>query len=517
MKHLLLLLTISTTIFSCSKTDTRAKKPKPDSTTSTITYKEKYRPSYHFSPDHNWTNDPNGLVYYKGEYHIFYQFNPFGNRWGHMSWGHAVSQDLLHWRHLPVAIEEYVKNGDSTMIFSGSAVVDSNNTTGFFAKDSAGIVAMYTSHIHNGSQQIRQHQSIAYSTDRGRTFKLYDGNPVLDEKLKDFRDPKAFWYEPEKKWVASIVVPNKFKARFYESKDLKSWRLLSEFGPIGDTAKIWECPDLVQVPMLNDPSTKKWVLIISNSHPQGPTYVGMQYFVGNFDGKKFTAENPGQYPLYLDYGKDYYAAVTYNNIPKEDGRTLLLGWANNWAYAQDIPTYPWKSAMTLPREIYLKKTPAGDRIIQLPSKEVAGLRGESIDYTLLGSTIKEQAFEIEYEFKGGSSKNFGLKLITGSNEETIIGYDRGRKQVYFDRMKSGNVTFHPNFPSVERAPAELKDGKLKLHIFVDRSIVEVYINDGEQVITDQIFPTGDDYKVESFANDGDVSHEIHTWKVNPVW
>jgi sucrose-6-phosphate hydrolase SacC (GH32 family) len=208
--------------------------------------------------------------------------------------------------------------------------------------------------------------------------------------------------------------------------------------------------------------------------------------------------------------------VTFNNVPKEDGRTILLGWANNWAYGQDIPTFPWKSAMTLPREIYLKKTSAGDRIIQLPSKEVIGLRGDSIDYTLLGSTIKEKAFEIEYEFNGGSATNFGLKLITGANEETVIGYDRNRKEVYFDRMKSGNVKFHPNFPSIERAPAELKNGKLKLHIFVDHSIVEIYINEGEQVITDQIFPNGDDYKVQEFS-DGDAKTNIKTWTVNAVW
>jgi fructan beta-fructosidase len=508
------ILLLAAFIIGCSRQQSEKSAVDTDST-SVKKYSEKYRPQYHFTPDHNWINDPNGLVYYKGEYHLFYQYNPYGNRWGHMSWGHAVSKDLLHWEHLPVALEEYVKNGDSTMIFSGSAVADLQNTSGFFEKDSAGLVAIYTSHVHEGNNQITQHQSIAHSND-ARKFTVYENNPVLDEKLKDFRDPKVFWYEPEKKWVMTVVIPDKFKARFYESKDLKSWKLLSEFGPLGDQAKIWECPDLLQVPMLDDPSKKKWVLLVSNSHPQGPTFVGMQYFVGNFDGKTFTADNPKQYPLYLDYGKDFYAAVSFNHVPKEDGRTIILGWANNWAYGQDIPTFPWKSAMTLPRELYLVKTLVGERIIQRPIKEAATLRGDSIDYHNLGIAFKEKAFEIEYEFTSGTASNFGIRLITSPNEETVIGYDRVKKEVYLDRTRSGNVSFHKDFPSIERAPAELKEGKLRLQIFVDHSIIEVYINGGEQVITDQIFPTGD-YKVVTFAKDGETVTSIKTWTIKSTW
>lgn len=517
--HHTLLLAIIT--FSCSQRQ-------PDESTSTADslpakkYEEQYRPQFHFSPDHNWTNDPNGLVYYRGEYHLFYQYNPYGNRWGHMSWGHAVSKDLLHWAHLPVAIEEYVKNGDSTMIFSGSAVVDLQNTSGFFGKDSSGIVAIYTSHVHDGNNQITQHQSIAHSAD-APTFKVYENNPVLDEKLKDFRDPKVFWYEPQKKWVMAVVIPDKFKARFYESKDLKSWKLLSEFGPLGDQAKIWECPDLLQVPMLNDPSKKKWVLLISNSHPQGPTFVGMQYFVGDFDGKTFTPDNPKQYPLYLEYGKDFYAAVSFNHVPKEDGRTIILGWANNWAYGQDIPTTPWKSAMTLPRELYLIDTPKGHRIVQHPLREIETLRTDTIAIAQLEKGINSKAFELQYEFKKGSAKKYGVKLITGPNEETIIGYDSDKSEVYLDRTRSGQVAFHKDFPSIERAPATLKDGRLMLHIFVDHSIIEVYINDGEQVITDQIFPTGTTYKVENFVEGGEAGNlfvkavTMQAWILKSTW
>lgn len=515
MKNLITLLCALTFFSACSpKHKTEQTEPVQEKK-----YTEKYRPAFHFSPDHNWTNDPNGLVYLDGEYHVFYQYNPLGNTWGHMSWGHAVSKDLLQWKHLPVALSEYIdkQSGDSTMIFSGSAVVDVNNTSGFFPKDSSGIVAIYTSHLHRNNKQLTQHQSIAYSNDRGRTFTNYQNNPVLDIKKKDFRDPKVFWYEHEKKWIMSVVIPDQFIAQFYESKNLKEWKFLSDFGPIGDTAKIWECPDLIEVSVAGQPEKKKWVLLISNSHPQGPRYVGMQYFVGNFDGKKFTADNPKQYPLYLDYGKDFYAAVTFNNIPKEDGRTILLGWANNWAYAQAIPTSPWRSAMTLPRELYLKNTAQGYRLIQKPIRELLSLRADSIDHHHLGSIFKEQAFEIEYEFIGGSTNNFGLTLATGKDEETIIGYDKAKEEVYLDRTKSGNVKFHPDFSSIERAPVKLKDGRLKLNIFIDHSIVEVFINDGEQVITDQIFPTSNEYEIKTFSKEGDAITNVNVWKMKSVW
>lgn len=482
-------------------------------------YTEQYRPAFHFSPDHNWINDPNGLLYFDGEYHLFYQYNPFGNKWGHMSWGHAVSNDLLHWEHLPVAITEYTDktSGDSTMIFSGSAVADVNNTSGFFTNSKGGIVAIYTSHVHRDNQQLTQHQSIAYSADRGRTFTRYTNNPVLDKKLKDFRDPKVFWYEPEKKWVMTVVVPDKFKAQFYESKNLKEWSLLSEFGPLGDTAKIWECPDLIEVPLLDSPAKRKWVLLISNSHPQGPTFVGMQYFVGNFDGRKFTPEYPKQYPLYLEYGKDFYAAVTFNNVPKNDGRTIMLGWANNWAYGQDIPTEPWRSAMTLPRELYLKNTAYGYRLVQKPVKELAAIREDSVKYTPPGKVFPGKSFEVNYTYTTGDAAKFGFKIITGENEETVIGYDRSLQEVYIDRTKSGNVSFNSNFPSVDRAPVKLRNGKLKLQVFVDNSIVEVFINDGEQVITDQIFPTSSKYSLQQFAEGGTAEADMRVWKIKSVW
>jgi fructan beta-fructosidase len=472
-------------------------------------YKEQYRPQFHFTPDHNWTNDPNGLVYFKGEYHLYYQYNPLGNRWGHMSWGHAVSDDLMHWKHLPVAIDEYVDGvGDSVMVFSGSAVADINNTSGFFDKDSAGLVAVYTSHVHRAKNGLRQNQSIAYSKDKGRTYSRYEKNPVLDIGLKDFRDPKAFWHEPSKQWIMVTVIPDRFKAHIYGSKNLRDWKFLSQFGPMGDTARIWECPDLFEISYGGE---KKWVLLISNSHPAGPTYVGMQYFVGQFDGKNFTADDPSQYPLYLDYGKDYYAAITYNNVP--DGRLLLLGWANNWAYGEDIPTSPWKSAMAFPRELSLRAIDGKPRLIQQPMSRYLELRGAEIKEPLNNETRSAVISLVVEPFPGTHA---GLRILKTDSSETVVGYDEASGEVYIDRTKSGNVSFHKDFASVDRAPVRVVDGKLTLLIFVDQSIVEVFVNGGEQVITSQVFPTGKGASIEMFSNDG-APMNVEAWEMNSSW
>ncbi len=417
------LLFISLVLAACSKPKEQAEQ----------TSQDRYRPAYHFTPQKNWNNDPNGLVYYDGEYHLYYQYNPYGDKWGHMSWGHAVSKDLFNWEHLPVAIEEYTDaEGDSIMIFSGSAVVKGDT-----------IVAIYTGH-----KATRQHQNVAFSVDEGRTFTRYEKNPVIDLGLKDFRDPKVFWYEPQKKWVMTVVIPDQRKAQFYESKDLLEWKLLSEFGGVGDLTKIWECPDLFKI---ND---DKWVLLISGSHPQHGPFPGMQYFIGSFDGTKFVADNPSQYPLYVDYGKDFYAAVTYNNEPF--GRKILLGWTANPAYAGDLPTRPWRGGMSMPRELSLYESPDGLRLRQVP-------------ITNAGPWFVE---------------------LAPSDTVDVLGATLGYRSdsVYLDRRKAGDVSFNKNFPSIERAPARLIDGKVKLQIYIDASIVEVYINNGEAVITDHVFP-----------------------------
>ena len=279
----------------------------------TPTYKEPWRPQFHFSPAINWTNDPNGLVYYRGEYHLFFQHNPFGNTWGHMSWGHAVSNDLVHWHQLPVAIPE--ENG--IMIFSGTCFADTANTSGLGKRNGPGpLVAIYTGYTGPG-----QAQYLAYSFDQGRTWTKYTGNPILDLHKKDFRDPKVFWYAPKKQWVMVLMLPDKHVMQVYSSKNLTSWTHLSDFGPLGDTTGVWECPDLSQVPVEGYPARKKWVLLMSqNPHP------AMQYFVGEFDGTRFINQNPVPPVRRPDYGQDYYAAIAYNQLPALPQAPASIGW-----------------------------------------------------------------------------------------------------------------------------------------------------------------------------------------------
>jgi len=286
-------------------------------------YTEPFRPQFHFSPAKHWTYDPNGLVFYKGEYHLFYQYNPFGNQWGHMSWGHAVSPDMVHWEHLPVALAEE----NSVMIFSGSAVVDRHNSSGL-CQSSDCLVAIYTGHT-----PTRQTQNIAFSNDRGRTWTKFKNNPVIDLGMRDFRDPKVFWYEPTHRWIMVVALPKEQKVRFFGSTDLKRWNALSDFGPAGATHGDWECPDLFPLP-LDGGRGSRWMLSI-NINPgalQGGS--GNQYFIGQFDGTRFTNDNPPSQTLWADYGKDFYASTSFNNIPASDGRRVWMGWLSNWLYAR---------------------------------------------------------------------------------------------------------------------------------------------------------------------------------------
>jgi fructan beta-fructosidase len=458
--------------------------------------REKYRPVFHFSPEKNWTNDPNGLVYYEGEYHLFFQYNPYGDTWGHMSWGHAVSTDWVSWKQLPVAIEEYQDpiTGDSTMIFSGTCVVDKNNSSGL-CEGNDYLVAIYTSHVHKNNQGLRQHQSVAYSNDKGRTWKRYDKNPVLDIQRTDFRDPKVFWHGPQQKWVMALVIPDLFKVQFYQSKNLLQWELMSEFGHAGDSLKIWECPDLYELPVQGQPAKTKWVLSLSGSHPAGPGFVGMQYFVGDFDGNRFISGQKN--PLYLEYGKDFYAGIVFNNVKK---RTVMLGWVNNWTYANVVPTSPWRGAFSLPRELALTETSEGFRLTQKPIEELVNMRSEEVsDIALLNSN----AFELSVEIPQGG----GIRLFKSGNEETIIGYANGK--IYLDRTRSGNVSFQKNFASVESVVVSQAPEKMVLRLFADHSIIEVFSEDGLYAITDQVFPTKKNTPVELFGG----AKVLRAWKM----
>ena len=303
-----------------------------------------YRPVFHYTPQRNFMNDPNGLVYYRGEYHLFHQYNPFGNQWGHMSWNHAVSTDLIHWTYLPVALKEE----DGVMIFSGSAVADEKNTSGFGTKENPPLVAIYTGHRVADEMQS---QHIAFSLDRGRTWTKYAGNPVLPWE-KDFRDPKVFWHAPTHKWVMVVSKAIEKRLRFYGSPDLKTWKLLSQFGPAGvpDTQKSnWECPDLFPIPIEGEPNATKWVLHVGmgDGHVGGGS--GGEYFIGDFDGVKFRNSNPADEVRWEDYGKDNYAGVSWSGASGPNGERVWIGWMSNWQYANDIPTAPWRTALTTPR------------------------------------------------------------------------------------------------------------------------------------------------------------------------
>ncbi|MCX4428411.1 glycoside hydrolase family 32 protein [Streptomyces mirabilis] len=805
----------------------------------TSLYHEQYRPQFHFTPAQNWMNDPNGLIWYKGQYHLFFQYNPSGNTWGNMSWGHAVSSDLVHWKQLPLAIPQ----DDNEMVFSGSVVLDKNNSTGFGTKTNPPLVAVYTS---QQKATGKQEQALAYSTDGGTTWTKYSGNPVLDIDSANFRDPKVFWYAPTKSWLMAVALSDQRKVAFYSSPDLKKWTHLSDFGPAGATGGVWECPDLFPLPVDGNPKKTKWVLVVGTQSIAGGT--GTQYFTGDFDGTRFTSDDPSGYtapsgttlngfesgsygdwtttgtafgsapapgtlpdqqsvsgyqgtglvnsynggdgstgtltspdftvdkrymnflvgggnhphidgagdgsappgqvfadfsgdtygdgwtatgsfansgptteslpgqlgpktldtynpdgdpgtgtitsptftitskyidlqtamgrhpndqpdptavnlivdgkvvatatgansadlnwnswdtsaylgkqaqiqvvdqnsggwghiavgdivfsdqpaaPLdnqtavnllvdgkvvrtatgsnsetldwnswdlrdligktaqiqvvdhnkggwghiladdftladdparnslqrahWIDYGADFYASGTFNDAP--DGRRVMLAWMNNWNYAQAIPTSPWRSADTFPRQLALKTFDGRVRLVQQPVGELSTLRGRETD---IGATTVKDAttpltvsggtLELQADLTADTAARFGLDVRTGGKQRTRIGYDTATGEVYLDRTASGQVDFDPSFPGVHRAPLALKDGRLRLHVLVDDSSVEVYADNGhggQVVLTDQIFPDPSNTGVDAFAEDGTatLSH-LRAWRLNSIW
>lgn len=449
-------------------------------------YEETWRPQYHFTPARNWMNDPNGLVYLDSTYHLFYQHNPFGNQWGHMSWGHAVSTDLVHWKHLPVAIPEQ----KDYMIFSGSCVVDEQNTTGFRKGDGPPpMVAIFTAHQEGKNQS----QALAYSLDKGLNWTVYEKNPVLDLGKRDFRDPKVTWYAPGGYWLMTVSQPFEKQISFYKSPDLKSWTHLSEFGPEGDTTSIWECPDLFRAPIEGQPGKYKWVIM------QSPAPF-MQYFVGEFDGTRFKSENKGRI-LRPDYGPDYYAAVTYEHLP-QGMAPISIGWVNNWNYANDIPVKPWKSAMSIPRSLSVKQTKKGWILISRP---VYALGELELDKVVDRKDVGTYPFSIPgaggswhltVEWSVGDSDRAQVRLAKGRVHETVVGYDAVKKEVFLDRSKADDYA-NTEYRKMGRwaVPMELDKGQIKLDIWFDQSIVEVYVNDGEAVFTAQVFPDEKDQEL----------------------
>ena len=488
---------------------------------STAFYQEPHRPQFHFTPATGWMNDPNGMVYHKGEYHLFYQHNPDSTVWGPMHWGHAVSKDLVHWEHLPIALFP-----DSLgTIFSGSAVVDHQNTSGLGTKENPAMVAIFT--YHNAEQEKAgridfQNQAIAYSLDNGRTWTKYKANPVLKNPgIRDFRDPKVAWYEKEQKWVMTLAVMDHIS--FYSSKNLLNWTKESDFGAgIGGHGGVWECPDLFWLPV-EASGEEKWVLIV-NINPGAPNGgSGTQYFVGQFDGKNFVLDNTFKKQLaskknegiWLDYGKDNYAGVTWSNVPEADGRRLFMGWMSNWQYANVVPTEKWRSATTITRTLTLENTAAGLRLVAKPVAELKNIYGQThqipaqtisnvLDISK-GLSFSTSTYEANLNLEtGGSSGNFAVELSNNKNQRILMGYDAASKRYYIDRTQAGPSNFSKDFAGIHYAPRIAAGTKFPLTLIVDVASVELFADNGKTVMTEIFFPDEKFTKLRLIPNKGQI-------------
>ncbi|BCG57003.1 glycoside hydrolase family 32 protein [Paenibacillus sp. URB8-2] len=446
------------------------------------------RPVLHFSPKQNWINDPNGLVYLDGEYHLFYQYHPYSSVWGPMHWGHAVSKDLTTWEELDIALYP----DDNGTIFSGSAVVDWNNTSGFFPEQ-PGIVAIYTSHL-GGSETSPtvQSQSLAYSQDNGRTWIKYEGNPVLTYPSNpDFRDPKVFWSEPYAKWIMALATGQTIS--LYSSPNLIDWTFESEFGDgAGSHEGVWECPDLFEL-AVQGTEERKWVLLVSvGDNAELEHGSRTQYFVGSFDGSVFTPEHSDI--RWLDYGKDNYAGVSFSDIPEEDGRRIYVAWMNNWRYANQIPSSGWRGSMTIPRALSLRTSEGHALLHQHPVKELDLQFTESVALPdLLLSAGKEFEFKAEADcadltihLERLEGKEFGIIIHHTGTDRTVISYSADERTLSLRREQSGDTGFSTMFP-LPQTTEEL--GQLKdIRVLIDASSVEIFANDGLASITSLIFP-----------------------------
>lgn len=493
-----------------------------------------YRPSYHFTPAYGWMNDPNGMVYKDGEYHLYYQYNPYGSKWGNMHWGHAVSRDLIHWQHLDPAIARDTLGH----IFSGSSVVDIHNTAGY-GKNA--IIALYTS----ASDKNGQIQCMAYSTDNGRTFTKYESNPVLTpfDGLRDFRDPKVFWYEKGKCWY--MIVSADKETRFYKSKNLKKWEYVSAFGNgMGQQPCQYECPDFFQLPVNGDPNNMKWVMIM-NINP-GCLFGGSatEYFVGDFDGKNFTCADAHE-AKWMDYGKDHYATVTFSNT---GNRVLAMTWMSNWQYADLTPFKQNRGANGLPRELKLFELDNKYYIQEGVAPEVMALRKETKELGNL--TIEKEkdlagiasgmngAFEIEADVTADANGIAGIEIYNNKQERTLVYIDMKNRRIVTDRTESGltdfgkysephhiekkwdkqrkeqsllparmvnAINYKNNFALATWAPLNLcgKDKKtFHVDIFVDKSSIELFVDGGRIAMTNLVFPIAPYENVKFYSQTG---------------
>jgi len=425
------------------------------SDTFDTTNREQWRPQYHHTPAWGWMNDPNGMFYKDGVWHLYFQYNPYGSMWGNMTWGHSVSRDLIHWTHEPEAV---LPDALGT-VFSGSAIVDSTGSAEF-GKNA--VVAMYTSAREN------QTQSLAYSNDGGKTFTKYEGNPVLTAKEPDFRDPKMLWNDDTQEW--NLVMATGQKMNFYSSKDLKNWKFESSFGEgYGCHKGVWECPDLMKM------DNGKWVLVC-NINPGGP-YGGSatQYFVGQWDGHKFTCESKPEVTKWMDYGKDHYATVTFSGAP--NGRHVALAWMSNWQYAAVVPTHQYRSSNSVPRDLGIFTEGGEDYVSVKPSPEVLKA------FNKPAAGISEACMVEVSRLR----PNATIELSNGKGERVVMRYNASEQSFSFDRLKSGQTDFSDAFPSVTIAPTHGRVNRVL--IFIDKSSIEVFDADGKFALTNLVFPT----------------------------
>lgn len=449
------------------------------------------RPLMHFTPERNWMNDPNGLVFHDGRYHLFFQYNPEGAFHGNMSWGHATSTDLVRWQEHPVAIA----CDEEEEIFSGSAVFDEDNTSGFGTTENPPLVAVYTSAYRN---ETRQAQSLAYSIDGGVTWTKYSGNPVLDRRSADFRDPKVFRYErsDDAYWVMVAVEAADRQVVLYRSDDLKRWSFLSAYGPAGAVGGVWECPDLFPLAVDGDPSRMRWVLLISLNPGGLAGGSGTQYVLGDFDGTTFVADE--QYaPIadgaglsrlrWVDFGRDCYAGVTFNGLPHAE--RISLAWMSNWDYAHAVPTAPWRGAMTLPRRLSLRAIDDATELCAEPIVSEGRVTEDRRGVVLTGGAVFEarvpDVARLDLSASGDGSESCSV-VLSGDEGSVTVRCDLRGGRVEVDRHDATPPGM-TGFASTERMPVGVRAGRLDLSIVIDSSSLEVFTSDGSRWLTDLVF------------------------------
>jgi len=482
-----------------------------------------WQPQIHFYAPPNWINDPNGPILLNGQYQLFFQYNPAGDQAGHISWGHASSSDLVHWKQVSLAIPEE----KGVMIFSGSTVEDIDNTSGLCGKSSEKtpgcLIAIYTGASRGPDKQT---QNLAVSLNGGAAWTKFSGNPILDLGLKDFRDPKVFWHAPTGSWVMVVSLPDQHKVRFYRSKNLRQWELASEFGPAGAVSGVWECPDLFELPV-REPAGKfdaigkiessRWVLSV-NINPGGPAGGSAdEYFVGQFDGAHFTEDHPGSGPHWADWGKDFYASTSFSNTAPGQDR-LWIAWMSNWDYAGKLPSLPGRGEMTVARRLYLRQPPphtsttASQEPLLLVQQPVVPTQSFKPSQALFGASpyqsvaqanahiaaqkLTGSAYLLRVTLDPGDASEAGVRIRRSSvnpsevaEEETVVGIDATSRRIFVDRTHSGKTDWSADFPARVSAPLKHPQANsVRLEIVVDRNSIEVFAENGETVLTNLIYP-----------------------------